>query len=82
MIRYALKQFYYERPEKPIPKSRALITLRTYREIRISRKQDRFNQRFDKFYDCLSIEEKYIYHTKVQDIVLNKVFGIICGEDK
>lgn len=77
MVRYALKQFYYERPEKPIPKSRALISLRTYREIRISRKQDRFNQRFDRFYDCLSNEEKYIYHTKVQDIVLNKVIDML-----
>lgn len=82
MIRYVQKQFYYERPEQPIPKTPALIRLRIRREIRISRKEYRFNQRFDKFYDCLSIEEKYIYHTKVQDVVLNRVIGIICGEDK
>lgn len=82
MIRYVQKQFYYERPEKPIPKTPALIRLRTRREIRISRIQERFNRRFDRFYDCLSKEEQYIYHTKVQDIMLDKVIDMLYEEAK
>ena len=80
MIRYVQKQFYYERPEKPIPKTPALIRLRTRREIRISRIQERFNRRFDRFYDCLSKKEQYIYHSKVQDIMLDKIIDVLYQE--
>lgn len=80
MVRYVQKQFYYERPEKPIPKTPALIRLRTRREIRISRIQERFNRRFDRFYDCLSKKEQYIYHSKVQDIMLDKVIDMLYQE--
>ena len=80
MIRYVQKQFYYERPEKPIPKTPALIRLRIRREIRISRIQERFNRRFDRFYDCLSKKEQYIYHSKVQDIMLDKIIDVLYQE--
>ena len=80
MVRYVQKQFYYERPEKPIPKTPALIRLRTRREIRISRIQERFNRRFDRFYDCLSKKEQYIYHSKVQDIMLDKIIDVLYQE--
>ena len=80
MVRYVQKQFYYERPEKPIPKTPALIRLRTRREIRISRIQERFNRRFDRFYDCLSKKEQYIYHSKVQDIMLDKIIDVLFQE--
>lgn len=80
MVRYVQKQFYYERPEQPIPKTPALIRLRIRREIRISRIQERFNRRFDRFYDCLSKKEQYIYHSKVQDIMLDKVIDMLYQE--
>ena len=80
MVSYVQKQFYYERPEKPIPKTPALIRLRTRREIRISRIQERFNRRFDRFYDCLSKKEQYIYHSKVQDIMLDKIIDVLYQE--
>ena len=80
MVRYVQKQFYYERPEEPIPKTPALIRLRVRRDMRISRIQERFNRRFDKFYDCLSKKEQYIYHSKVQDIMLDKVIDMLYQE--
>ena len=80
MVRYVQKQFYYERPEEPIPKTPALIRLRVRQDMRISRIQERFNRRFDKFYDCLSKKEQYIYHSKVQDIMLDKVIDMLYQE--
>lgn len=82
MVSYALKQFNYSRPEDPIPKTPALIRLRVRRDMRISRIQERFNRRFDKFYDCLSIEEQYIYNTKVQNIILDKAIDMLYQEAK
>ena len=80
MIRYVQKQFYYERPEEPIPHTPALIRLRVRRDMRISRIQERFNRRFDRFYDCLSKKEQYIYHSKVQDIMLDKIIDVLYQE--
>lgn len=82
MVSYALKQFNYSRPEDPIPKTPALIRLRVRRDMRISRIQERFNRRFDRFYDCLSKKEQYIYHSKVQDIMLDKVIDMLYQEAK
>lgn len=82
MVSYALKQFNYSRPEEPIPKTPALIRLRVRRDMRISRIQERFNRRFDRFYDCLSKKEQYIYNSKVQDIMLDKVIDMLYQEAK
>ena len=80
MIRYVQKQFYYERPEKPIPKTPALIRLRIRREIRISRIQERFNKRFDRFYLSMTTEERCRYYAKAANYCYDKVVDMLFQE--
>ena len=80
MVRYVQKHFYYERPEKPIPKTPALIRLRTRREIRISRIQERFNRRFDRFYLSMTTEERCRYYVKAANYCYDKVVDMLFQE--
>ena len=82
MVSYALKQFNYSRPEEPIPKTPALIRLRTRREIRISRIQERFNRRFDRFYLSMTTEERCRYYVKAANYCYDKVVDMLFQEAK